>query len=109
MRVAWAAVISSGTPPGTSPQHGVEPARGLVLGPAQVPVPPGPHPQHRAVVIGGHQPPGLRPQRRDPDRRRVIRVLLISGPRGPPPHPGTPLPPPLPPPAPPPPHPPGHP
>ena len=28
-------------------------------GPAQVPVPPGPDLQHRAVVIGGHQPPGL--------------------------------------------------
>ena len=60
MRVAWAAVISSGTPPGDQlAEHGVEPARGLFLGPAQVPVPPGPDPQHRAVVIGGHQPPGL--------------------------------------------------
>ena len=32
-------------------QHCVESARDLVLRPAQIPVPPGPHPQHRGMVI----------------------------------------------------------
>src|SRR5215471_10571020 len=48
---AWPAVISPGTPPGSSPQHLVQPAGRLGAGPAQVPVALGPDLEHRVVVI----------------------------------------------------------
>ena len=70
-------------------QHRMEPARDLVLGPAQVPVPPGPHLQHRGVIIGADLAPGPRAQRRDRHRQGIVRVVLIAGPGGQQPHPGT--------------------
>src|SRR5262245_391258 len=38
--------------------RGVEPAGHLGPGAAQIPVPLGPHPQHRRVIISGHLPAG---------------------------------------------------
>ena len=67
----------------------MEPARDLVLGPAQVPVAPGPHLQHRGVIIGADLAPGPRAQRRDRHRQGIVRVVLIAGPGGQQPHPGT--------------------
>ena len=69
-------------------QQGVEPARDLVLGPAQVPVPPGPYPQHRRMVIRRHRAPGSGVQHRDRHRQGVVRVVLVTGPGGQQPHPG---------------------
>jgi hypothetical protein len=63
-------------------QHRVEPARDLVLGPAQVPVPPGPHLQHRGVIIGADLAPGPAAQRRDRHlqaRRARPELALLGG------------------------------
>jgi hypothetical protein len=62
------AVISPATPPGTSPQHHVQPAGDLVVSPGQVTVPLRPHLEHRGVIISGHLPVRRRPQRRDRNR-----------------------------------------
>jgi hypothetical protein len=69
-------------------QHGVEPARNLVLRPAQVPVPPRPYPQHRRVIIGCHRAAGPGAQRRDGNRQGVVRVVLVTGAGGQQPDPG---------------------
>jgi hypothetical protein len=62
-------------------QHRVQPADHLVTGPAQVPVPLGPHRQHRRVIIGAHRQATRRPQRRDRHRQGVVRVVLVRRPR----------------------------
>jgi hypothetical protein len=53
-------VISSDTPPGTS-SHSTAWSRHAAwfFCPAQVPVPPGPHPQRCRVIIGDHRAPVL--------------------------------------------------
>ena len=88
IRAAFPALISRRMPPGTSPQHRVQPAAGLVTGPGQVTVPFGPDLQHHRVVLGDHRTPGLRPQRRDRHRVGVIRVVLAGVPGLQQPHPG---------------------
>ena len=88
-RAAWPAVIALATPPGTRPQHSVQPAHDLVAGPAQVPVPLGPHFQHRRVVIGRGRRGGGRAQRGDGYRPGVVGVVLVRRPGGQQPHPGT--------------------
>jgi hypothetical protein len=85
---ARATVISLPVPPGTRPQHRVQPAGGLVTGTGQVPVPPGPRFQHHAVVLGEHRARGLRPQCRDGHRQGVIRIVLAGVPGLQQPHPG---------------------
>ena len=86
---AWPAVISSGTPPGISPQHGVQPADGLVTGPGQITVPLGPHRQHTGVAVSGHFLPGRRPQRRHRHRQGVVGVVVAGVPGVQQPHPGS--------------------
>ena len=88
MRSARATVISRRVPPGTRPQHRVQPAGGLVAAPGQVPVPFGPHLQHHGVVLGEHRARGLGPQRRDRHRPGVIRVVLVCVSGLQQPHPG---------------------
>jgi len=68
-------------------EHGVQPAGGLVAGPAQVPVPLGPYLQHRGIVIGPHRRAGRRPQRRDGDRPGIVGVVLVHIADGQQPHP----------------------
>ena len=55
-------------------------AGNLVARPRKVTVTPGPHLQHRRVVIGGHFPRCLRAQRRDRNRQGIVRVVLIRVP-----------------------------
>jgi hypothetical protein len=85
---AWAAHISLLRPPGTSPQHRVQPAGDLGAGPAQVPVPPGPDLQHRRVIIGPDRQAGSRAQRRDGDRAGIAGIIFVHRSRGQQPHPG---------------------
>jgi hypothetical protein len=56
----------------------MQPARHPGAHPAQTPVPPGPHLQHRDVIISPCLPPGSPAQRRDRNRNRpgVVRVIL---------------------------------
>ena len=83
-------MISLLTPPGHQlAEHRVKPAGDLVTGPGQVPVPLGPHLQHRRVILGHHLAPGLRPQRRDRDRQGIVRVVLVRVPGLQQPHPGS--------------------
>src|SRR5262249_2149081 len=63
MRAAWPALISVRTPPGTRPQHRVQPAGGLVARAGQIAVPLGPHLQHHGMIVGQHWAPGRGPQR----------------------------------------------
>ncbi len=69
-------------------QHRMQAAGDLVAGPGQVPVPLGPHLQHRGVILGPHLPPGPGAQRRDRDRQGVIRIVLVGVPGLQQPHPG---------------------
>ena len=53
--------VSGGDSPGNAAgdqltQHGMQPARDLGAGAAQIPVAPGPHLQHRRMIIGPHLP-----------------------------------------------------
>jgi hypothetical protein len=86
---AWPAVICVATPPGSSPQHRVQPAHQLGPQAAQVPVPLGADPQHRRVVISCHRTGRRRAQRRDGHRPGVIRVVLARRASRQQPHPGT--------------------
>ena len=89
MRAACPALISSGvTARDQVAEHRVQPAGDLVAGPGQVPVPLGPDLQHGGVIVGGHVPPDLRPQRRDRHRQGVVRVVLVGVPGLQQPHPG---------------------
>jgi hypothetical protein len=61
-------------------QHGVQAAGDLVTGAGQVPVPTGPDPQHRRVVLGRDLTAGPRAERGDRDRPGVVRVVLAGVP-----------------------------
>ena len=69
-------------------EHGVQPAGDLVTQPGQVPVPLGPHLQHRPVVLSGHLLAGPGPQRRDRHGQRIVGVVLVRVPGLQQPHPG---------------------
>src|SRR5580693_4942711 len=77
-RAAWPAVISPGTPPGTSPQHLVQPAGHLGAGPAQVPVALGPDLEHRGVIITPHLPDLREAQRGDRRRAGIAGIVLAD-------------------------------
>ena len=66
----------------------MQPAGDLVTQPGQVPVPLGPHLQHRRVVLGDHLAAGPGPQRRDRHRQGVVRVVLVRVTGLQQPHPG---------------------
>ena len=90
MRAAWPAVISLRDAAGDQvAQHRMQPAGDLVAGPGQVPVPLGPHLQHRGVILGAHLAPGRGPQRRDRHRAGIVRVVLVRVPGLQQPHPGS--------------------
>ena len=69
-------------------QHRVQPAGDLVPGAAQVPVPLGPHLQHRGVIIGADLARDRRAQRGDRHRPGVVGVVLVRCPSRQQPHPG---------------------
>jgi hypothetical protein len=58
-------------------QGRVQPAGDPGLVPTQVMMPPRPHPQHRAVIIGRYLADRPGAERRDRDRPGVVRVVLV--------------------------------
>ena len=62
-RAACAADLPANTAVHQIAQHRVQPAGGLVAGPGQIPVPPGPYLQHHGMTLGGYRARGPGPQR----------------------------------------------